>query len=245
MRLGTGLIPVPIFYILVYMPEELEHLPDSIVAVQEKSAFFYRLPPIVWQFGRFFALGFLNTAVDFILLNALSKLFLVDQGSGLAAINVVSFIIAVVHSFIWNRMWVFGVGDNQKKWTELVTLGSLGLGALLVTWAGAAFEWQAGWYFLVFILLLAAEGVFWWRFRLVWPEFGAAGDRSQMITFVLVSVIGVLLNTTLVTILTPRLLEQTFINLGPDLPKNIAKAAATGLSLVWNFVGYKFLVFKK
>lgn len=141
------------------MTEELEHLPDAVIAPQ--PGFIDRLPPIVWQFGRFFALGFLNTAVDFILLNALSKLLAVEQGAGLAAINAISFSIAVIHSFVWNRMWVFTEHDAAKRWKGMLVIGGLGVSSLLITLAGAAAEWQAGWYFLVFILLLAGEALFW------------------------------------------------------------------------------------
>ena len=36
-----------------------------------------------------------------------------------------------------------------------------------------------------------------------------------------------------------------FFGLSPELWANLAKVAATGFSLIWNFIGYKFIVFKK
>lgn len=60
--------------------------------------------------------------------------------------------------------------------------------------------------------------------------------------FVVVSLIGISLNTAIVYLIT------TFINpifgLSPVLWANLAKVIATLISLIWNFLGYKFIVFK-
>lgn len=61
--------------------------------------------------------------------------------------------------------------------------------------------------------------------------------------FVVVSLIGISLNTAIVYLIT------TFINpifgLSPLLWANLAKVMATVISLVWNFIGYKFIVFRR
>jgi putative flippase GtrA len=60
-------------------------------------------------------------------------------------------------------------------------------------------------------------------------------------SFVLVSLIGVSLNTALLVALTRFMTPP--VGLTPPLWENLAKALATGGTLLWNFVGYKFLVF--
>lgn len=61
--------------------------------------------------------------------------------------------------------------------------------------------------------------------------------------FLVVSVIGITINGGIVYAIT------SFINplfgMNPQLWANIAKLFATVVSLVWNFLGYKFVVFKK
>lgn len=65
---------------------------------------------------------------------------------------------------------------------------------------------------------------------------------KEFTQFVVVSLIGISLNTAIVYLIT------TFINpisgLSPVLWANLAKVVATFISLAWNFLGYKFIVFR-
>lgn len=61
--------------------------------------------------------------------------------------------------------------------------------------------------------------------------------------FLIVSIIGITINGAVVYLVT-SFIDPVF-GLSPQLWANVAKLFATGLSLVWNFVGYKFFVFKK
>jgi len=81
-----------------------------------------------------------------------------------------------------------------------------------------------------------------------WNKFWTFKDKTNTSSkefgqFVLVSVVGVALNTAMVFAIT------TFVppvgGLGKEIWANLAKVAATGLSLVWNFIGYKFIVFRR
>ncbi|MDP3770270.1 MAG: GtrA family protein [Candidatus Sungbacteria bacterium] len=74
--------------------------------------------------------------------------------------------------------------------------------------------------------------------------FGAADGKGlfhDLPKFLLVSGIGVIINSGIVILATSypvQLIDaQTWLN--------IAKVMATGFSLVWNFLGYKFIVFSK
>lgn len=70
-----------------------------------------------------------------------------------------------------------------------------------------------------------------------------AGKKGNFVTFLIVSLIGLSINTGTVYVLTTYL--------GPDSISsqtqwaNLAKVIATCFSLIWNFVGYKLIVFKK
>jgi len=68
-------------------------------------------------------------------------------------------------------------------------------------------------------------------------------EGAKFSQFLAVSIVGISLNGLVVYLIT------TFIppvgGFSPQLWANVAKLAATGISLVWNFIGYKFWVFKK
>lgn len=151
------------------------------------GGFLARWLPFMAQFGKFVAVGFLNTVIDFGILNLLSAATGITAGAQVGLINIPGFIAAVLNSYFWNKFWVFKDRGEKNIFQDfpkflLVTLIGLGINSgLLILLTG-----QTG-------LAHVAQG---------WPPL----IRSQ------------------------RLL-------------NIAKAAATVLSLIWNFVGYKFFVF--
>ena len=61
--------------------------------------------------------------------------------------------------------------------------------------------------------------------------------------FLTVSLIGIIINSLIVYLITSFIPPMFGVN--PQLWANIAKLAATAISLIWNFLGYKFIVFKK
>jgi putative flippase GtrA len=61
--------------------------------------------------------------------------------------------------------------------------------------------------------------------------------------FIAVSLIGMIINSTVVYFITTAI--QPISGISPQLWANGAKLIATGVSLVWNFIGYKLWVFKK
>jgi putative flippase GtrA len=131
------------------------------------------------QFGKFFAVGTLNTAIDFGTLNLLSWLTGIYGGVRLAPINVAGVLLALTNSYLLNKHWTFKA---------------------------------------------------------------SARPRRDVGRFVLVSLIGVGLNTALVVALTHTVTRPA--GLTPQLWENVAKALATGGTLLWDFLGYKFLVFR-
>lgn len=140
-----------------------------------------RKMPVLAQFGRFFAVGALNTIMDFGILNLVSRATGIAAGILLGGVNVPGFLVAIVNSYLWNKLWVFKTGAQN---------------------------------------LLAA-----------FPKFFA------------VTLIGLLVNSGIVIFFTTYVAPATA--LGPSFALNIGKALATIISLMVNFLGYKFFVFGK
>jgi putative flippase GtrA len=78
-----------------------------------------------------------------------------------------------------------------------------------------------------------------WSFQ----DVSSKGTGKKFSQFLLISVIGMLINSSIVYTITTFV--SPVLGLSSSLWMNLAKAGATGISLIWNFLGYKFLVFKK
>ncbi len=68
-------------------------------------------------------------------------------------------------------------------------------------------------------------------------------EETKFAQFIAVSVVGSGINSSIVAGITTFVAPM--FGVSPVLWANIAKLLATGISLVWNFVGYKLFVFKK
>jgi putative flippase GtrA len=82
--------------------------------------------------------------------------------------------------------------------------------------------------------------------KLLWSHFGfhmSDWDHvgHSFAVFFTVTLIGLGINSTLSSVVSTHLHLTKIV----DLDKNIAVAIATGASLIWNFTGYKIVVFKK
>jgi putative flippase GtrA len=147
------------------------------------NAIFYLIGkriPIFFQFAKFITVGLANTAVDFGVLNLLMWSSGVYEGKTIILFNVISFLIAAIHSYIWNKLWTFS-------------------------------------------------------FK------GKSNVANQFLQFIIVSLVGVLINSGIVYIITTWVSSSA----SNGVLVNIAKLVATVVSLIWNFIGYKFIVFKK
>ncbi len=73
--------------------------------------------------------------------------------------------------------------------------------------------------------------------------YGGQGKRGVFLQFLLISVIGWGINTSIVVLGTTFMLPLASLSAGAWI--NVVKLTATFISMVWNFLGYKFIVFKK
>lgn len=134
---------------------------------------------IFYQIAKFILVGILNTSIDFGVLNILIFIFKIYGGLGIIVINSISFTLAVINSYLWNKYWTF---ESEK--------------------------------------------------RIAGKEF---------FQFLFISIIGLLINDSIVYFLT-TFIPPSGLNLA--IWANIAKISATLIQLIWNFLGYKLIVFK-
>ena len=201
---------------------------------------------IVAQFVRFLGIGFLNTAIDFAVLNTLMFYTGIFTGTTVGVFSGLSFLIAVTHSYYWNRFLVFkksDVGESiAANLTQFVYAGALGAGVIFLAGLGAAKEYSYLYYLGLLSLLVIGEIVFWFYFK-IGQNIPAAKSRQEYFVFIFITAVGLAINATLLVLFT-RFVPPQF-GLNQELWTNIAKALATGVSLMWNFAGYKFILFKK
>ncbi len=146
------------------------------------GGFLSRWLPIFAQLGKFGAVGILNTAIDFAVLNILSRASGITAGLIIGGVNMPGFAIAVVNSYFFNKLWVFR--DRQQGESLL----------------------------------------------------------HDFPTFFAITLIGVALNSGLVIFLTTY--APFLAGITPSVRLNLAKASATIVTLIWNFAGYKLVVFR-
>jgi len=100
------------------------------------------------QFGKFAAIGFTNFAVDSAVLNILLSESQIHAGFWYSVFTGISFCVAVIHSYFWNRTWSFESREQQTS-KEFATffaimvislLIKVGTAAVVVNVIGAQFD---------------------------------------------------------------------------------------------------------
>lgn len=202
--------------------------------------------PIILQLLRFIAIGVINTALDFIILNLLSKALAINSGTSLGGINILSFSLAVVQSYFWNHYWTFATAKVTLRvnFMRLVLVAGIGFASFAAVILGAKLGASPIYYFVTLLLFIVFELGLWIAFKLR-EAVPASPNSREFVIFVAVSIIGLLINTILVALVSSYLSHTSGFGLNTDLLKNLAKVVATLVSLVWNFVGYKLFVFKR
>lgn len=198
----------------------------------------------IYQFSRFSGIGFLNTALDFVIINVLIAFTGITAGLELSVLKIISFSLAVIHSYFWNRSWAFG--GSQDRFVNFLfkigTVGLLGVLTIAVSIYGAGQKFGGGYFVLLALVFFVIEVGLWKGFGLSQQASpGPSGGQFSM--FITISIIGAGLAATIVWIMTTYLHPTGISN--PRLWANIANAVSTIIVLFWNFVGYKVFVFRK
>ena len=103
---------------------------------------------IFWQAIKFILVGGLNTIIDLGVLNLLMFIFGIASGIYYSLFKSISFTIAVINSYLWNKFWVFDRRDSNAKkeffhfWIiSLVGFGiNVGVASFVVNLIGSQFE---------------------------------------------------------------------------------------------------------
>lgn len=200
--------------------------------------------PVILQFLKFVGIGFLISGADFLFFNFLSKSLGVSKGIVLGAVNAISFIVAVIHSFVWNSNWTFSAEQQisiGKVFWRSVLIGVMGVLGVAFAVLGGKVAASAYYFLAVLAVLLVSEVAVWKIFKLPFSFKANAAAGQTVLAFLVVSLIGTLINSGLIALVT----QHWMVTANLDLNKNIAKVIATACSLFWNFIGYKLVVFKK
>lgn len=144
-----------------------------------------RIKKVFFQFTKFGETGGLNLLVDFGILNLLILFTGISTGILYSVFKAISFTVAVINSYVWNKFWVFKKTGPSKE------------------------------------------------------------ASKEFVNFIVVSLIGLGINVLLASLIV------YFSSLGNPQPQwekiwaNIGAAFGSITAMIWNFIGYKFLVFKK
>lgn len=144
-----------------------------------------RVVPVMEQFAKYVAAGFLSAAIDFGVFNILLAWFGVHEGVLFAVSKGMSFIGGNMNAYLWNRLWVFRAQSQANKDT-------------------------------------------------------IAEEYSR---FLVVSIIGLGINVGVASIIVNKL--NPLFGVTPAVWANIAAVVAAAVSIIWNFAGYKLIVFRK
>lgn len=84
------------------------------------------------QFGKFAAIGFTNAAVDFGLLNLLIWSTGAAAGAWYAVFKTISFTAGSIHSYLWNKYWVFEAASGRNLGAEFAKFFTVAVAAAIV-----------------------------------------------------------------------------------------------------------------
>ena len=139
-----------------------------------------RVLPLLFEVVKFGVVGVLNTLVDFGVLNLLILIFSVASGVWFSLFKSLSFIVAVVNSYVWNKFWTF---ESDRR-----------------------------------------------------------TNTKEALSFFVVSVIGFVVNVGIASLIVNAV--PALFGANPVVWANVGALVGTLLAFTWNFVGYKFFVFR-
>ncbi|MEK7507572.1 MAG: GtrA family protein [Patescibacteria group bacterium] len=137
--------------------------------------------PVAYQFAKFAAVGTLNNAIDFGVVNLAIFLSGIASGWGYSIFKTVSFVAGTTNSFFWNKFWTFGAMAKPHS--------------------------------------------------------------REVMKFYSFAIVGGIINVGIASFVVNGIHVPTGI--APKIWANIGGLAGVAGSLIWDFIAYKFFVFKK
>lgn len=90
------------------------------------------------QFGKFACIGFANAAVDFGVLYLGIALTGGSSGIAFTILKSCSFAVAVIHSYVWNKIWAFDAAKSHGGAREAASFVGVALAGLVVNVVAAS-----------------------------------------------------------------------------------------------------------
>jgi len=114
----------PLNIFLKFLPVILPFLAIFYIFI---GSLFKNKSQAIFQFFKFTLVGSLNTFIDFGVLNFLMFIFQITFGWGYSIFKAISFSVAVINSYFWNKFWTFQKTETKAGGKEfskfyLVTL---------------------------------------------------------------------------------------------------------------------------
>lgn len=100
---------------------------------------FSRFLPFLEQFGRFAAVGVLNTLLDLGVFNLLIFVFGAVSGWYFSLFKAISFLVVVNNSYVWNKFWTFRAGAKKTKLSEFSQFAAVAFSGMLINNSAASF----------------------------------------------------------------------------------------------------------
>lgn len=199
------------------------------------------------KFGRGDALA--SVVIGFII-GVFAPIILNNVGKHLPLQNLYFVILPVI---AFAGMWLtYLIAARIPVLVEIVKFGAIGVANTVIDFGilnFLSFKFQifSGGSLIILNVIsfsVAVTNSYFWNKYWTFKSDGKSGSSgSQFITFIVVSVIGMFINSGIVYLVTT--FASPFGGVSQAVWLNIGKLAATFISLIWNFVGYKFIVFKK
>ncbi|MBI5079396.1 GtrA family protein [Candidatus Wolfebacteria bacterium] len=104
-------LPVSFNFRLVLIPMFMILTPLGLMI----AAFLSRYLAVIYQIAKFGVVGVLNTLMDWGILNALMFLSGIYLGFAYSGFKAVSFVIATINSYLWNKHWTFESGTSRDN----------------------------------------------------------------------------------------------------------------------------------
>ncbi len=84
---------------------------------------------IILQAAKFFLVGTLNTLIDLVILNILIWISGIAVGALYSAFKAISFLVATINSYLWNKYWTFGKRETPapKEFFKFLIVTAIGL----------------------------------------------------------------------------------------------------------------------
>ena len=103
-----------------------------------------KIIPVLYQFGKFAAVGVLNTFVDVGVFNLETFMYgAVPTGTMFAVMKGISFIGATTNSFFWNKYWTFKANGTAKA-GETIKFYIVAIGGFLINVGVSTLVFKSG-----------------------------------------------------------------------------------------------------